>query len=43
MINNNIPGICMAENIGNSSLATHTISKDELTPKLSKLNINITK
>ena len=37
------PGICMAENIGNSSLATHTISKYDLTPKLSKLNINLSK
>ena len=37
------PGICMAENIGNSSLATHTISQHDLTPKLSKLNINLSK
>lgn len=35
------PGICMAENIGNSSLATNSKSKDDLSPKLSKLNINL--
>lgn len=37
------PGICMAENIGNSSLATNSKSEDQLSPKISKLNINLCK
>tara|TARA_B100000989_G_scaffold135667_1_gene100823 strand:+ start:17254 stop:18183 length:930 start_codon:yes stop_codon:yes gene_type:complete len=37
------PGICMAENIGNSSLATNSKCEDELSPKLSKYNINLSK
>ena len=37
------PGICMAENIGNSSLATNSKSENDLSPKLSKYNINFGK
>ncbi len=35
------PGICMAENIGNSSLATNSKCEDDLSPKLSKSKINL--
>ena len=44
-INNNkyaiFPNICMAENIGNTELAENCHSKKALSPKLSKLKINV--